>query len=1104
MAVAPQPHPYALFESKVDTGDVERFNSVSQHLDAHNSRTVVHVSYHLSAAQLRLLERLYPSYRVVFRPPLHASQHPILNTTRLLDEESTWDYAQRIFNPRTVLDVGGNPRRAFRAGVQVHCACPILDQADIVRNVSRPVPVGVTVCTHLAQDCECVDPDIAVATHSLYYLAPEQVYRICRRTRRQTLIATVHNVFAGCGQLLRDGWFYNDGESVEFFANNACYSYKHPSINWLRSGGAHIDGHTLGWTFIFGNEASVVVQFAVRPGTYPLSCVPHVPLPVASHTADLVQLGVTTLMQLGHDYIGTTLGGRRYAVPSAAYHRLRAWAGLRPRTNDLVSQLSGEARRALKDTDLPEPILAESVAPLVALTVIDLKSGVDALTTIQSHARAISAYNDLLKNAFIPKFPWLSLLVAGLAGLAACFAPRVLRRPAAAICSVAFAHALYDTGNLGWALSNVRSALMRGWRTPVRPVFRLARDFEEQYESQRVAPTETRVRELIGIPRLPTFPPVSGEAELEALPIDRDAQLIIRERAPLPKPERPITVYGIVNTMSVMPACYDRSHASYLAMIKRRMLLPRFRTMPLFSQTLMNVWHFWHRENSAVIFGPHHAGEPARPLDWISKYNANMQRQLHLELWFLQFGLPANAFARGIFMKRELYTKITASGWTGNRPRGIQTTKAAHHLAVVHKVMGFQNHMKRWLHPNLDKPWCVPCGASPEEMGRYHSHEAHSNHTYEEGDDSNFDVHNCGEEGVSNPQEMVYETMEDVVSGPNIMDVQWMAGPTTGFVKAWYAMITRYWPVHSGNLDTYSANTASNISRKTFTIALWHHRDSCIFCEQPNTPFPHCIECARAFDIWWAHERPLARDLVPFRSAQPVILQELVHEQARERVTPKLLDAMRAMAASDARGMFSGDDSLLRGENLPDSSFWRRISANLGFDYKPKSHSGPYAKYRASFCSGLFWPTTAGTILGPKPGRWVARQGWFIDLPRQDERFLRQVARAESLGRLPQCRFVPFLRTYWRRMTRLTDGVVPVKWENRKYADWVPTSTPAEATDETWLMMQELYGLTREHESQYEKLLDSIKSLPAELNFAPFRQMLDLEAIEDENEEPLF
>lgn len=135
-------------------------------------------------------------------------------------------------------------------------------------------------------------------------------------------------------------------------------------------------------------------------------------------------------------------------------------------------------------------------------------------------------------------------------------------------------------------------------------------------------------------------------------------------------------------------------------------------------------------------------------------------------------------------------------------------------------------------------------------------------------------------------------------------------------------------------------------------------------------------------------------------------------------------------------------------------------------------------QYDMEFCSKLFWPVADGLVLGPKPGRILARIGWSLT-----------AAGAANLSGAIQslrqdCCFIPFLGPFLQKLAALTRKQ-KVKKE-RGADEWMYHTTKYHVqTDETWQFFTDRYGLTRHHETDFIKILDGITSLPAVITYEP-------------------
>jgi len=1060
------------YESKRVVDDISRVDLVNDAIVSSAVRNVIQIHYTLTTKQREILGLAYPGYRLMSTRPIHEAQHPVLNASRQIDEHQIRDYVIAKYNPQgIILDIGGNPSRAQEYRRRVHCCNPILDQADVLRAASRPHRLPVTTCCHRAEDCQCYQFDIAISSHSLYYQTPEQISQVLIRTSTRILVASVHRVFDDFGMIGDDGWYVKKNGLVQFYANNSSYSYSHPSIDWLKTGGKIIGNKTLCWTYIQGNSMSIIICFKLHHGIVPLSQ-PNTILNPNDKNFYVKNYPLAWWWRL-LGYSGPDLIISRVVVD-----KLKIWGALRKRDKDVLAQMSGEARRYYKELKVPEFVYSNSIPATVAEAYSSLGSSTGPLQEINDWAHTYNEYNNLLAGKI--NYSWWVRVLTGLAAgsaaslLVLTFVWKNIKKLVKnyPICSAFIPMLSYWIYKLK-QIKLVNLPTVTDWM------------FQELYEQFKLAPTNTRLYYIDKPTRVRVFPPAMTMDQIMALPQNPASQIIIRKDIPEITIERPIVVYGIINTMVVMPGAFDRSKESYMAMLRNRMTKPP--TTDRFSADLTAVWWCWHRMYTNQMFGDPGSARPIRQNEWIDKFPEHQQQFLHRAQEQNYYNITNGLYCRSIFMKREFYTKITHEGWVGKRPRPIQAGKAELHLKVACSVMGFQRHLKDYLHPRNygNVHWFIPCGASPAEMGSVKDKHLNSNSCSEEGDDRDYDVHN----GVA-PQIMSAETIVTVCPTEDAQEVfEHLAhlGPTQGYVKDFIQVIIETWSIHSGDLWTYIVNCITNISRKTFILSLYQMRGKCLFCLIPVEGF-YCAPCVTNFRTSWIRL---------FQHAIPVPQQLL----------PKLNSANDAMVGANAIGCFSGDDSdqMMDQQFAPPEDFYNRVSEHLGYDYKCKIHTGPYHQYHTSFCSGRWWPTNRGTILGPKLGRWICRSGWWIDPPKYTEDFLKQMLMGDCINRLMQCHFIPFLRLYWQKIRDLLDGVQPKLYTNRKYQDWIPNELIAEPCDETWIMLGQVYELTREHEEEYAKHLNTIHKLPAVFNFAPFAKALMIDCLDgDDKDDPLF
>jgi hypothetical protein len=112
-----------------------------------------------------------------------------------------------------------------------------------------------------------------------------------------------------------------------------------------------------------------------------------------------------------------------------------------------------------------------------------------------------------------------------------------------------------------------------------------------------------------------------------------------------------------------------------------------------------------------------------------------------------------------------------------------------------------------------------------------------------------------------------------------------------------------------------------------------------------------------------------------------------------------------------------GDDMLLVVYNVIRAREidWKTELQNLGFNVKIKF---PHA-YTAQFCSGRFYFTNNGLVLGPKIGRILAKIGYSLSNPHKSDEHIKGVV----LGQAKAFCMLPVLREYYDK----TMSLVPKK-----------------------------------------------------------------------------
>lgn len=140
----------------------------------------------------------------------------------------------------------------------------------------------------------------------------------------------------------------------------------------------------------------------------------------------------------------------------------------------------------------------------------------------------------------------------------------------------------------------------------------------------------------------------------------------------------------------------------------------------------------------------------------------------------------------------------------------------------------------------------------------------------------------------------------------------------------------------------------------------------------------------------------------------------------------------------------------------------------LGFSVKIGITNKPI---ECEFLSLRWYQVGSKLIVGKKPGRVLSKIGWFLaKTPRKRSEWL-PLLKATMISYLPTCNHVPFLRVYISTVLRHLKKVKDVQLSERdSLRD--PNSVVYEPTSETFVDFEELYGLDRTSEKNFERHLD--------------------------------
>jgi hypothetical protein len=127
----------------------------------------------------------------------------------------------------------------------------------------------------------------------------------------------------------------------------------------------------------------------------------------------------------------------------------------------------------------------------------------------------------------------------------------------------------------------------------------------------------------------------------------------------------------------------------------------------------------------------------------------------------------------------------------------------------------------------------------------------------------------------------------------------------------------------------------------------------------------------------------------------------------------------------------------------------------------------------------------------------VAKGGYYCDLPAHLDRL--GVVYGDALGRRRDGNHVPFVRHMWARTAELALGhrAVSTRALQRRDEYNLGCVVAHDVCDETYRMLQEVYGLTREQEALYETMIGRVTALPSVVDFAPLHAALAVDGVLD-------
>lgn len=1017
------------------------------------------VKFSLSARNLKVLETTFPGYKFETEPGAIPHTHPLLSIERRIAEK-------RVYNSliadgcKIIVDIGGNALRHAQRP-EVWSCNPVLTPSDVCRVKSiEACPTMVRKCSHKVEICPCQpDPDAYMSIHSLYYLHPDLVCELVNHPRCKRLVA-VHHVFPDPKGSFGDGeaWYVKrpDGVVVTETYPRGATAYIHGDLSWL-SAGFHVCSGTRGaslgrrmamaWTVVEVVGSSHVTAFYVAPTTLapdtPVSDAVMLPLAMALNSSDnrgevdirgvlakdeLVRtsFGVKDIALVRmfnfeklFAYYAPSTPNTPITIPKGAVAAVAVHISGRARDPTTFQLANAYAKKVLKCYNLPE----EEVAALIPyVTALGFTVGLEDehrayVAALGPHYEMIKQHNKVLsfELPFLVKEWHIMAGTIGLFGLLG-LAWTVKRRGLGALPADPRVMQLNMFETLKGLIPPWLSSRVSRLVSRVIPPW-LSSCFMQMHMLGVVSFLRSwRPPQSVGV--VHHCPVIFEDVCNEGRPVRQlaeDAKVQVDDDAEECFP-RPATIQlGPVSPYRAPLVSRSCYHNEYLGVRNRCV-------MPLEDEDL-DVWKMVEAKGYEVIH--------------------------------------ARFAEKGLLDKNGRLPPVPFEEW----------------------VRRFPGHVRpKFRQARLD---LIADGLSEDDCRvQAFSKREHVLKAFPEGDES-FDSR------LIQGRRPKYQ----VATGP------WTLAFSNALKKAW-----TYNPLKKKNIVYAPGHTANQLGAMIDDFIDRHREENIVFIEDDASRYDGTLgEGAIGTEQRW------------FRVIAPRDVRKALRKQKKTKAsTRRRVRFVYKWRRKSGDGNTSGGNGALNGtshatmldsplygfsyvvvdyliedsgddiiivlvvdevETLRDCKIQvKDFFSSLGLVMKTHVYD---CRYDMEFCSGRFWPSTKGTILGPKIGRVMSKLFHSINIYTPDHGVV--WARGVALGLQLDVNHIPILRVLVRKVLQLTEGLVPVvqqKYRSSKEKHKIHASEAGEVCPKTWEMMDHLYGVTESQVIEVETLMEQqIKQL---------------------------
>jgi len=1023
-------------------------------------------SHWLRPEQLASIARRAPHLQVVAGRHSTAHSHPILNFSRMVAEDRAIKYLCQILGQsedeytQWIVDIGGNAtRHQSKHRNNVFSCCPILDAPDVLRDVNHKN--AINRCNHKAEDCNCVVPSAYLSVDSLYYLTPQTIASLVKRSLNNLFIAVVHDFDDAYGSFGDGEAMYQmvDDHTVTMKVKGNHHSYTHSNLSWLRGRSSLpmvVNGviGSLVWTKLDNSIDHAIYVFQFTHLTF--STVMSPVMSLNSVIKDPTYYGAVMTGVLG-DVGEVSVAGEKVDLPKVTMHSFGPWIFFyrpnetvasyvpkslvssaaqqimgKPRTSETLGTLLAYVRHYSKKINLPPSYLASSCFAAVCVAFVHfLESETTMLySLVKPHTDLMTVHSRALKLDFDRLWTLKKIAMAAAAAsigfvkvvapavnaIAAVVIPALTIIPAAVTTAVAVTGVVASAYIAKCAVDGILSSCLDNYNTKVDP-----KTVYGKYLLNR----GSNVTDFVGpvpLTRLPTTLPSTPMSELLTAEIDETAEVDVEDQT-VEKNTSAIYQAGIHSSHNVPILPTPGAHTEFSSVVGRCVIPQPFHDGSFDEK-------FFQKFEATVLKNMHHIfpgvdevkAEPFE--DWNKRFPGSRQKIQAKSFAEVCQGVDRdwNRYSRELFAKLELLLKSSAEGLVKLTPRAIQGATSHFNVITGPYFAGYNTMLKKIWSVNRTVGPVYTSGSSGEAIGACFERgcDHFGKYAILKGDFERFDstIHR-------KLLELEIKINISLKAKTPVVSTLKHAIKTKGYGKHGVSFSvdgTR----HSGDSQTSCGNSTLQVVAHYFCLS-----------EHLGITYEECLQ----------------RFLIIALGDDVIII---------------------------------GDEADLVGY---DSGTYLR---KLGFKFVPKLYTGPNARYLANFCSGRFYPCKDSSgqrhcVLAPNIGRVYSKFGYYANPPQGMD--LDRIARGDALSRHVATSMLPCIRHLMTRTLSLTEGktVYLDKDTRRRLAETAGLARMYFPTEETYNMTKIVYNIGRDEDEAYRQRLSTIPSIPAVCDYQPLR-----------------